>query len=96
LSKKLPNEKLFPGSYKDPKTKKRKKPIYHADDDKIGAHHFFELLNWNPQAIILIALMWKSNSNLTLVKLYEMIVKQTMSEDSKGQLKAQDTIMQSL
>ena len=41
---------------------------------EMGHHHFFELLGWNPQAIILTALLWKENPNLTLVNLYKMIV----------------------
>lgn len=41
--------------------------------DKLGNHHLFELLGWNPQAIILIALLWNSNVKLTLGDLYEMI-----------------------
>ncbi len=51
----------------------------------LGQHHLFELLGWNPQAIILMALLWKSARNLRLNELYHMIVKQTVT-DSLQQL----------
>ena len=55
----------LPEQYKDPK---RKKPVCKASN--LGEHHFFELLQWNPQAIKTTAILWKGNPNLTLVGLY--------------------------
>ena len=63
----LPDKELFPAVYE-----RKMPPKYKVQE--MGHHHFFELLEWNPQAIILTALLWKENPSLMLVNLYKMTV----------------------
>ena len=62
-----PDPKLFP-------QKKRRPKCINLSD-----HHFFELLEWNPQAIKNAAILWKDRPNLTLVQLYQKVVEQKVS-----------------
>ena len=43
---------------------------------RLGEHHFFQLLSWNPQAIKTTAILWRGSPRMTLVNLYQMIVEQ--------------------
>jgi hypothetical protein len=62
----------------------------------LGEHHLLELLGWNPQAIILLSALYKSNTDLTLVDLYQMIVKQKLLEDTQTTISGRQEITQSL
>ena len=58
-----PDKKIFPEKYKHKK----------IDYKKLGEHHFFELLDWNPKAIKATAVLWTTKRDLTLVDLYNLI-----------------------
>jgi len=58
LASTVPDKKLFSKPYYNEKTKKSVSKIVYKYSD-LGNHHFFELLGWNPQAIILTAFIWK-------------------------------------
>jgi hypothetical protein len=74
LVKKIPDQTKFRSYHFTQDDKKRKIPPVKRSN--IHDHHLFELLGWNPQAIILIALLWKNNPNLTLGTLYETVADQ--------------------
>jgi len=67
LAKTYPDRNLFPHVYKD-----KKRVTYHKE--KLGEHHLFELLDWNPQAIKNTADLWLSRSSMTLEGLYHLLV----------------------
>jgi len=51
-----------------------------ATASKMGDHNLFELLGWNPLAIIILALCWSSNPDQqSLGDLYEMVYKNNPS-----------------
>ena len=72
LANTLPDQKLFPEKFRI--GKKICRPRYTVN--KLGEHHLFELLQWNPQAIKTTATMWKGRPNQTLVELYQQLVDQ--------------------
>jgi hypothetical protein len=55
----LPEQSKFTAPYIDEKGKPIQKLKYRVN--RLGEHHFFDLLGRNPQAIILTALLRKSN-----------------------------------
>ena len=56
----------------------------------------FELLGWNPQAIILIALLWKNNSELTLGALYDTVADQIKLTAGTDQFKNTEKMNEAL
>ena len=50
LAETLPDPQLFDFLYTDPENSKRKLKIKYKVE-KLGEHHFFELLEWNPRGI---------------------------------------------
>jgi len=48
----------------------------------LGEHHFFELLDYNPQAIKVAAALWSTKRDLTFVDLYNLMVEQKVREQN--------------
>lgn len=78
FSKTLPDIEKFKKPYRDEHGKIKSKLKYKIN--KLGDHHFFDLLGRNPQAIILNALLRKSNSKLCLSSIYQMTVEQRLNQ----------------
>jgi hypothetical protein len=67
LANTLPDPKLFQGPYRD---HKNKKIVPKYNPNHLGEHHFFQLLGYNPSAIITTGHLWKGVESLSLAGLY--------------------------
>ena len=67
LAETKPDPTLFEEPYRD---KKGKKIMPKYTMSNLGAHHLFQLLDYNPQAIKTAALIWRGHDHMSLVKLY--------------------------
>jgi hypothetical protein len=67
LAKTLPDRSLFEAPYRNSKNKEVK--LRYAAS-KLGEHHLFQLLGWNPQCVKTAATIWNENEHMTLVGLY--------------------------